>query len=163
GKTTFLRLVLGLHRATAGFAKVFGRVMTPNSADLRRRVGYIPTNPQFPRGMTPITYLDYIARLFGIPGDLRKPKLATLIRADDLPRLAARPEGPHPQEPLRTGPRRRAEGDHAVGCSIAWPEGLHAGTAAAPSAGGEARGGDAQRHPSGSTVPGACGPQDYAD
>src|SRR5437868_11559432 len=84
GKTTFLRLVLGLHRPTAGWAKVFGKVMSPNAADLRRRIGYIPTNPQFPRGMTPITYLDYIARLFGIPGDLRKPKLATLIRAVDL-------------------------------------------------------------------------------
>lgn len=84
GKTTFLRLVLGLHRPTAGWVKVFGKVMTPNSADLRRRVGYIPTNPQFPRGMTPITYLDYIARLFGLPADVRKPKLATLIRAVDL-------------------------------------------------------------------------------
>jgi ABC-2 type transport system ATP-binding protein len=84
GKTTFLRLILGLHRPTAGWARVFGRMMTPNAADLRRRVGYIPTNPQFPRGMTPITYLDYIARLFGLPGDVRKPKLATLIRAVDL-------------------------------------------------------------------------------
>ena len=84
GKTTFLRLILGLHRPTAGWAKVFGRAVSPNAADVRRRVGYIPTNPQFPRGMTPITYLDYIARLFGIPGDVRKPKLATLIRAVDL-------------------------------------------------------------------------------
>ena len=84
GKTTFLRLVLGLHRPTAGYAKVFGITMHPNAADLRRRVGYIPTNPQFPRGMTPITYLDYIARLFGIPADSRKPRLASLIRAVDL-------------------------------------------------------------------------------
>src|SRR6187401_933828 len=84
GKTTFLRLVLGLHRPTAGWVKVFGKVMTPNSADLRRRVGYIPTNPQFPRGMTPITYLDYIARLFGLPATVRKPRLASLIRAVDL-------------------------------------------------------------------------------
>ena len=84
GKTTFLRLILGLHRPTAGWAKVFGKVMTPNSADIRRRIGYIPTNPQFPKGMTPISYLDYIARLFGLPADVRKPKLATLIRAVDL-------------------------------------------------------------------------------
>ncbi len=84
GKTTFLRLCLGLHRPTAGWAKVFGKVMSPNAADLRRRIGYIPTNPQFPKGMTPITYLDYIARLFGLPADARKPKLATLIRAVDL-------------------------------------------------------------------------------
>src|SRR4051812_13767041 len=58
--------------------------MTPNSADLRRRIGYIPTNPQFPKGMTPISYLDYMARLFGLPRDVRKPRLASLIRAVDL-------------------------------------------------------------------------------
>src|SRR5438270_11007148 len=84
GKTTLLRLILGLHRPTAGWAKVYGRTMTPNAADLRRRIGYIPTNPQFPTGMTPITYLDYMARLFGLPADVRKPRLASLIRAVDL-------------------------------------------------------------------------------
>lgn len=84
GKTTFLRLVLGLHRPTAGWVKVFGKTMTPNAANLRRRIGYIPTNPQFPRGMSPITYLDYIARLFGLPASVRKPRLASLIRAVDL-------------------------------------------------------------------------------
>ncbi len=84
GKTTLLRLVVGLHRPTAGWAKLFGEVMTPNSADLRRKIGYIPTNPQFPKGMTPITYLDYMARLFGLPRDVRKPRLASLIRAVGL-------------------------------------------------------------------------------
>src|SRR5437016_10625549 len=58
--------------------------MTPNAAEIRRRIGYIPTNPQFPKGMSPITYLDYVARLFGLPADVRKPRLATLIRAVDL-------------------------------------------------------------------------------
>src|ERR1700687_4539210 len=84
GKTTLLRLVLGLHRPTAGWVKVFGKTMTPNAADLRRRIGYIPTNPQFPKGMTPISYLDYMARLFGLPRDVRKPRLASLIRAVEL-------------------------------------------------------------------------------
>ncbi len=84
GKTTLLRLIIGLHRPSAGWVKVFGKRMTANSADLRRRIGYIPTNPQFPRGMTPITYLDYMARLFGLPSEVRKPRLASLIRAVDL-------------------------------------------------------------------------------
>src|SRR5437764_11798729 len=84
GKTTLLRLILGLHRPTAGWAKVFGQTMTPNAASLRCRIGYIPTNPQFPKGMTPINYLDYMARLFGMPAHVRKPRLATLIRAVDL-------------------------------------------------------------------------------
>jgi ABC-2 type transport system ATP-binding protein len=91
GKTTLLRLVIGLHRPTAGWVKVFGKTMTPNAADLRRRVGYIPTNPQFPRGMTPITYLDYMARLFGLPADVRKPRLASLIRAVDLLSVSGQP------------------------------------------------------------------------
>jgi ABC-2 type transport system ATP-binding protein len=84
GKTTFLRLILGLHRPTAGWVKVFGKKMTANAATLRRRIGYIPTHPQFPQGMSPIAYLDYIARLFGLPVGVRKPRLATLIRAVDL-------------------------------------------------------------------------------
>jgi ABC-2 type transport system ATP-binding protein len=84
GKTTLLRLVLGLHRPTAGWAKVFGKMMGPNAADLRCRIGYIPTNPRFPSGMTPITYLDYMARLFGLSAQTRKPRLASLIRAVDL-------------------------------------------------------------------------------
>jgi ABC-2 type transport system ATP-binding protein len=91
GKTTLLRLIIGLHRPTAGWAKVFGKFMTPNAAALRRRIGYIPTNPQFPRGMTPITYLDYMARLFGLPADVRKPRLASLIRAVDLLRVSGDP------------------------------------------------------------------------
>jgi len=84
GKTTLIRMIIGLHRPSAGWVKVFGKTMTPNSAELRRRIGYIPTNPQFPKGMTPITYLDYMARLFGLPQDVRKPRLASLIRAVDL-------------------------------------------------------------------------------
>src|SRR5437870_3366391 len=91
GKTTLVRLLLGLHRPTAGWAKVFGQRMTPNAADLRRRIGYIPTNPQFPHGLTPITYLDYMARLFGLPADVRKPRLASLIRAVDLLAVSGEP------------------------------------------------------------------------
>src|SRR4051794_17411373 len=84
GKTPPLRLVLRLHPPTPGWVKALGRFMTTNAADLRRRIGYIPTNPQSPRHLTPISYLDYMARLFGLPRDVRKPRLASLIRAVDL-------------------------------------------------------------------------------
>jgi ABC-2 type transport system ATP-binding protein len=84
GKTTLVRLILGLHRPTAGWAKVFGKKMSPNAANLRRRIGYIPTNPRFPNGMTPITYLDYVGRLFGMSRNTRQPRLANVIRAVDL-------------------------------------------------------------------------------
>jgi ABC-2 type transport system ATP-binding protein len=84
GKTTLVRLVLGLHRPSAGRVEVFGRRMTPNAARLRCRIGYLPTGPRYPPHMTPITYLDYVGKLFGLPMQIRKPRLAGLIRAVDL-------------------------------------------------------------------------------
>lgn len=84
GKTTTIKLLLGLQMPTAGRAELFGERMSPNAAHLRQRIGYLPTNPKFPPTMTPITYLDFIGQLFGLPKDVRKPRLASLIRAVDL-------------------------------------------------------------------------------
>lgn len=91
GKTTLLKLLLGLHLPTAGRAELFGQTVGPNRADLRRRVGYLPTNPRFPPAMTPITYLDFLGQLLGMSAEERKPRLAALIRAVDLLPAASRP------------------------------------------------------------------------
>lgn len=91
GKTTLLKLLLGLQVPTAGSALLFGSRMGPSAAHLRRRIGYLPTNPKFPPGMTPITYLDLLGQLFGMPREQRKPRLASLIRAVDLLPAASQP------------------------------------------------------------------------
>jgi ABC-2 type transport system ATP-binding protein len=84
GKTTTIRLLLGLHTPTAGTVRVFGQPMTPNATDLRRRIGFLPTNPRFPPNMNPIGYLDFVGKLFGLPAEIRSPRLAALLRAVDL-------------------------------------------------------------------------------
>ena len=84
GKTTTIKLILGLQRPTAGSVRVFGEPMTPNSAHLRNRIGFLPTYPRFPRNMTPITYLDLVGRLSGLHSDQRKTRLANLLRAVEL-------------------------------------------------------------------------------
>ena len=84
GKTTTIRLLLGLIRPTAGEVRIFGEKMTPSAAALRRRVGYLPTNPRFPPRMTPITYLDFVGRLFSLGTERRKNRLSDLIRAVGL-------------------------------------------------------------------------------
>jgi len=84
GKTTALRLMLGLQRPTAGAIDIFGERVGPNSAELRRRIGYLPTNPEFPPEMTPITYLDFVGRLCDMGAQDRNPRLAGLIRAVGL-------------------------------------------------------------------------------
>jgi ABC-2 type transport system ATP-binding protein len=84
GKTTTIRLLLGLQSPTAGSVRLFGEPMTPNAVHLRRRIGFLPTNPQFPKDMNPIMYLDFVGRLSGVPVAVRKPRLAALLRSVGL-------------------------------------------------------------------------------
>jgi ABC-2 type transport system ATP-binding protein len=84
GKTTTIRLLLGLIRPTAGSARIFGERMTPEAADLRKRIGYLPTNPRFPPRMTPVAYLDFVGRLFDLPREERAKRLSSLIRSVGL-------------------------------------------------------------------------------
>ena len=84
GKTTTIRLMLGLIRPTAGEVKVFGEKMTPSSSNLRKKMGYLPTNPEFPPRMTPITYLDFVGKLFHLGREERMKRLSNLIRSVGL-------------------------------------------------------------------------------
>lgn len=84
GKTTTIKMLLGLMLPSNGRVELFGQTMTPNAAHLRQRVGYLPTNPRFLPTMTPITYLDFIGQLYGLPDGVRKRRLASLIRAVGL-------------------------------------------------------------------------------
>jgi ABC-2 type transport system ATP-binding protein len=90
GKTTTIRLLLGLLRPSAGEVRVFGEKMTCDSASLRRRIGYLPTNPKFPPKMTAIEYLDYVGKLFSLKKEERIGRLSNLIRAVGLLPSASR-------------------------------------------------------------------------
>ncbi|MCS7236780.1 MAG: ABC transporter ATP-binding protein [Thermoguttaceae bacterium] len=90
GKTTTLRLLLGLQRPTAGVAYVFGHRCGPNATAVRQRVGFLPTHPQFPGHLRPFEYLDLVGELCRIPADVRRPRIASLLRAVGLLPVADR-------------------------------------------------------------------------
>jgi zinc transport system ATP-binding protein len=62
GKTTLLRLILGLHRPTAGSVRVFGR--PPQES--RARIGYVPqhshTDPSFPATVLDVVLMGRLGR-----------------------------------------------------------------------------------------------------
>jgi ABC-2 type transport system ATP-binding protein len=91
GKTTTFRLLLGLQRATAGRAEVFGNPCGPNALAVRRLVGYLPTHPQLPGHLRPIEYLDVLGQICRIPREVRKPRLVSLLRAVGLLGTTAQP------------------------------------------------------------------------
>ena len=84
GKSTAFRIMLGLQRPTAGEIRVLGRPMRAESAELRRRIGFLPTAPSFPRHMTPISYLEFVGRIVGLPPDRAKIRMTTLLQSVDL-------------------------------------------------------------------------------
>ena len=84
GKTTTFRILLGLQRATAGRAEVLGKPCGPNSVEVRRLIGYLPTHPQLPGHLRPIEYLDLLGQLCRIPAEMRKPRVVSLLRAVGL-------------------------------------------------------------------------------
>ena len=62
GKSTAIRLALGLITPSAGRIHVFGEPMTPGAKALRQRVGFLSDDPVFPKDLTAISYLGFVGR-----------------------------------------------------------------------------------------------------
>ncbi|MDO9541368.1 MAG: ABC transporter ATP-binding protein [Kiritimatiellia bacterium] len=84
GKTTTMHVLLGFIAATSGTATIFGEDVRRSIA--RRRIGYMPENPQMYRFLTGRELLVMAGRLFGLRGNLLSRKAAELI---DLVNLSA--------------------------------------------------------------------------
>ncbi len=65
GKTTALRLLMDFIRPTAGAIEVLGYDARRQSVEVRRNVGYLPSDPAMYGDMTAREYLDYITELRG--------------------------------------------------------------------------------------------------
>ncbi|MCP4428953.1 MAG: ABC transporter ATP-binding protein [Chloroflexi bacterium] len=70
GKTTTIRLLTGLAHPTTGRAWINGvetaTALGGVNGDAGRQFGYLPQEPAFYNWMSPIEYLDYVGRLFGL-------------------------------------------------------------------------------------------------
>jgi ABC-2 type transport system ATP-binding protein len=84
GKSTAIRLALGLLTPSAGDIHVFGESMGPNAKALRQRAGFLADDPVFPKDMTAITYLKFVGRCFGLANRELQARLGTLLRAVGL-------------------------------------------------------------------------------
>src|SRR5258705_9571990 len=67
GKTTTMRILTGFQPATSGTAKVAGFDVFTESAEVRRRIGYLPENPPLYADMATSSFLRFVARIKGLP------------------------------------------------------------------------------------------------
>ena len=63
GKTTAIRILLDLIRPTAGHARVLGHDAQRDPVEVRRHIGYLPGDAQFPRDVTSADLFAYVERL----------------------------------------------------------------------------------------------------
>jgi ABC-2 type transport system ATP-binding protein len=66
GKTTTMRIITGFMPATSGTVRVDGFDVFDQSAEVRRRIGYLPENPPLYNDMAVIPYLRFAAKLKGM-------------------------------------------------------------------------------------------------
>ncbi len=69
GKSTAIRIMLDVIRPTAGSITVFGVDAQRDAVEARRLMGYLPSDPAFPAGMTAIEVFDYIGQVRGRAAD----------------------------------------------------------------------------------------------
>jgi ABC-2 type transport system ATP-binding protein len=77
GKTTTIKLILGLLFPTKGQALVFGRDATEVTKN--ERIGYLPEESYLYRFLNAEETLDFYGRLFTIPRAVRRQRVADLI------------------------------------------------------------------------------------
>ena len=92
GKTTTIKLLLGLQHPTSGSASVFGMDIGPDSLDIRKRVGYLAQDPRFYDYMSARQTLRYVCRFFYEgPKDLIEERIQETLDIVGLTDVADRP------------------------------------------------------------------------
>lgn len=65
GKTTFIKMLLGICKTDDGTVTVLGG--DPDDVSVRRRIGYLPERLTIPPSFSALSFLESVARLKGIP------------------------------------------------------------------------------------------------
>ncbi len=82
GKTTTMKILLGLIYPTKGEAYLFGR--EPGDNEVQRRVGYLPEAPYFYEFLTGRELLHYYGNLCGVSKDIIAKRTDDLLKMVDL-------------------------------------------------------------------------------
>lgn len=89
GKTTTIKLILGLLFPTSGEVLVFGKNATEVTKN--ERIGYLPEESYLYRFLNAEETLDFYGRLFNMPAALRRQRIADLIELVGLTKAKRRP------------------------------------------------------------------------
>ena len=91
GKTTTLKSVAGILQFDAGEIYIGGDSVREKPLEFKRKIAYIPDNPDLYEYMTGIRYLNFIADIFGVDAALRRERIRRYADAFELTGDLAQP------------------------------------------------------------------------
>ena len=91
GKTTTLKSVAGILQFDAGEIYIGGDSVREKPLECKRKIAYIPDNPDMYEYMTGIKYLNFIADIFGVDAALRRERIRRYADAFELTGDLAQP------------------------------------------------------------------------
>jgi ABC-2 type transport system ATP-binding protein len=90
GKTTTMRILTGYMPATEGRASVAGFDIFTQPIEAKRRTGYLPETPPLYPDMTVREYLDFVARIKGVPSAERRQRVLSVMQRTHVADVADR-------------------------------------------------------------------------
>ena len=91
GKTTTLKSVAGILRFDTGEIRIGGTSIRTDPLACKRKLAYIPDNPDLYDYMTGIQYLNFIANIFGVSAADRQVRIRELAERFELTNDLAQP------------------------------------------------------------------------
>ncbi len=84
GKTTTLKCIAGILRPDAGGVFIAGESVREKPLECKKRLAYIPDNPDLYDFMTGIGYLNFIADIFAVSAEARTERIERYAAAFEL-------------------------------------------------------------------------------
>jgi ABC-2 type transport system ATP-binding protein len=93
GKSTFVKILLGIVEPSGGSAEVMGRHVVTDREEIRALVGYMPEHDCLPPDMSATEFVSFMARCSGLPATAARERAAEVLRHVGLFEERYRPMG----------------------------------------------------------------------
>jgi ABC-2 type transport system ATP-binding protein len=80
GKTTFIKILLGLLRPTSGTASVLGFDVQSQAVEVRKLVGYMPEHDCLPADISGTEFVAHMGMMSGLPFTAARERAAEMLR-----------------------------------------------------------------------------------
>jgi len=80
GKSTFIKILLGLLKPTSGSVSVLGLDPTADAIAVRQRIGYLPEHDCLPSDQSAADFITHMARISGLPQNSARERAAEMLR-----------------------------------------------------------------------------------